>query len=277
MVSLSKPVITNTNMLELLLAPILSGVIIALLAGPLGCFIVWRRLAYFGDALAHSALLGVALGLVLQVSTQLAIVASCVILAISLAQIKQHGELSSDTWLGVLSHGSLAFSIIAISLAGAGRVDLYGYLFGDLLSADLNDAALISACALALGVYLWRCWDSLVCICLNEDLAQVEGIAVNRHKLLLMIAIAFITAMSMKLVGALLITALLIIPAASARTFANSPAGMALIAMASALVALILGILASYQWDIPTGPAIVAGACLLFALSKISTLFGKQY
>ncbi|WP_299980301.1 metal ABC transporter permease [uncultured Pseudoteredinibacter sp.] len=260
-------------MLEILLAPILTGIVIALLAGPLGCFIVWRRLAYFGDALAHSALLGVAIGLILQVSTQLAILFSCVILAISLAQIKQHGELSSDTWLGVLSHGSLALSIIAISLAGAGRVDLYGYLFGDLLSASLVDVVLISACAVALGLYLWRCWDSLICICLNEDLARVEGIAVSRHKLLLMLAIAFITAMSMKLVGALLITALLIIPAASARSFAKSPGQMALIAMASALIALGIGMYASYQWDMPTGPAIVAAACMLFGLSKSSTIF----
>lgn len=273
MVKLSNLVVTITNMLDLLLAPILTGVLIAFMAGPLGCFVVWRRLAYFGDALAHAALLGVALGLMVDLSPQLAIVMSCITLALILSQLKQDSQLSSDTWLGVLSHGSLAFSIIAINLAGAGRVDLYGYLFGDLLAATFRDVALLSICGFLLAVYLIRFWDSLVCLCLNEDLAKVEGIAVERHKVILMIAIAFVTAMAMKLVGALLITALMIIPAAAARVLSNSPGRMAIIALIAAIAALAIGMSASFIWDIPTGPSIVAGACILFALSKFSGTF----
>lgn len=257
-------------MLDLLLAPILTGVFIALMAGPLGCFIVWRRLAYFGDALAHAALLGVALGLIIDISPQLAIVISCVVLALLLSQVRQDSQLSGDTWLGVLSHGSLAISIIAISVAGAGRIDLYGYLFGDLLAATFRDIILLGFCGCLLAAYLIRYWDSLVCLCLNEDLAKVEGIAVERHKVILMIAIAFVTAMAMKLVGALLITALMIIPAASSRMLSSGPGRMALTAMATALLALGIGMLASFHWDIPTGPSIVTAACFLFALTKIA-------
>ncbi|MBB6520124.1 iron chelate uptake ABC transporter family permease subunit [Pseudoteredinibacter isoporae] len=268
--SLSNPVITITNMLDLLLAPVLTGIFVALMAGPLGCFVVWRRLAYFGDALAHAALLGVALGLILSVSPQLAIVMSCVVLALLLSQVRQDSQLSADTWLGVLSHGSLAISIIAITVAGAGRVDLYGYLFGDLLAATYRDVILLGFCGLILAAYLIRYWDSLVCLCLNEDLAKVEGIAVERHKVILMIAIAFVTAMAMKLVGALLITALMIIPAASARMLSNGPGRMAVLAMSAALLALGAGMLASFHWDVPTGPSIVTAACLVFMFGKIS-------
>lgn len=272
-VTLSNHVVININMLDLLLAPILTGILIAFMAGPLGCFIVWRRLAYFGDALAHAALLGVALGLMIDLSPQLAIVMSCITLALLLSQIKQDSQLSSDTWLGVFSHGSLAFSIIAISLAGAGRVDLYGYLFGDLLAASYSDVVLLGFCSLLLAIYLICFWDSLVCLCLNEDLAKVEGIAVERHKVILMIAIAFVTAMAMKLVGALLITALMIIPAASARVLSNSPGRMAVVALITAVSALAIGVTSSFVWDIPTGPSIVAGACILFALSRFSGTF----
>lgn len=256
-------------MFEILLVPVLTGLVIASIAGPLGCFVIWRRLAYFGDALAHSALLGVALGLMLSVSTQIGIVFTCISLALLLAQVKTDSKLSSDAWLGVLSHGSLAFSIIAISLSGAGRVDLYGYLFGDLLAADWSDFYLASCVAILLGVYLWKYWSALVSICLNEDLAKVEGTPVSLHKSLLMISIALLTAIAMKLVGALLITALLIIPAATARAWSSTPSQMAMFASVGGILALALGVIASYIWPVPTGPAIVASACCVFISSQL--------
>ncbi|MCV6627819.1 MAG: metal ABC transporter permease [Cellvibrionaceae bacterium] len=256
-------------MLEILIAPVLAGLFIVGCAGPLGCFVVWRRLAYFGDALAHAALFGIALGLLAGIATELAIVLACVGLALLLARVKQHSALGGDTWLGVLSHGSLALSIIAISLADAGRVDLYSYLFGDLLTADWTDVALIGGTCTVLAMYLWHSWQPLVALCLNEDLATVEGVRVNLHKTLLMLAIALLTAMAMKLVGALLITALLIIPAAAARHCSNSPGQMALLAACAGTIALLLGMLASFFWNLPTGPAIVSAACGLFALGQL--------
>ncbi|UTA47773.1 zinc ABC transporter permease subunit ZnuB [Simiduia sp. 21SJ11W-1] len=247
----------------------LAGAAVALVAGPLGSFAVWRRMAYFGDTLAHSALLGVVFGLLLDVNINLAVSLGCLILAALLVLLQQTRVLATDTLLGILSHTTLALGLVCISVFGDTRVDLMAYLFGDLLTASATDVITIAAvAALVLGLigYFWR---PLIAITVHEELARVEGVKVEAVRMLLMLAMALVIAIAMKVVGVLLITALLIIPAAAARRLSQTPETMALTASGLGLIAVTLGLVSSYYWDSPAGPSVVLGASLLFALTLL--------
>ena len=247
----------------------LSGAAVALVAGPLGSFAVWRRMAYFGDTLAHSALLGVVFGLLLDVNINLAVTLGCLILATALVLLQQTRLLATDTLLGMLSHTTLALGLVCISLFGSTRVDLMAYLFGDLLTATMTDVltiALVALIVLALITYFWR---ALIAITVHEELARVEGVKVEAVRMLLMLVMALVIAIAMKVVGVLLITALLIIPAAAARRLTHTPETMALAASGLGLLAVTLGLVSSYYWDTPAGPSVVLGASALFGLTLL--------
>jgi zinc transport system permease protein len=246
---------------------------VALVAGPLGCFIVWRRLAYFGDTLSHAALLGVALSLLLQINITLAVFAVATFVSLALLWLQRRASLSSDSLLGLLSHSALAVGLVVIAFMPWVRVDLMGLLFGDILAVSRTDIALIyGGGALVLSV-LAAIWRPLFAATVNADLAAAEGMRPERANLIFMVLMAVVIAIAMKIVGVLLITALLIIPAAAARRFSMSPEGMAALAASLGVVAAIGGLLGSLQWDTPTGPTIVVAALLLFLIS-LSPLAG---
>lgn len=252
---------------DFLLHALLAAIALALVAGPLGSFVVWRRMAYFGDTLSHSALLGVAMGLLLDVHPALAVVVSSVLLALALVGLQQRRNLASDTVLGILAHSTLALGLVTLSLMDSVRVDLMGYLFGDLLSvtgADLLGILLGSALVLLGLFWLWR---PLLAITVHEELALVEGLPVARLRLALMVLMALVIAVAMKVVGVLLITSLLIIPAATAQRHARSPEQMALLAALLGVVAVCGGLALSWYLDTPAGPSIVVGAACLFVVS----------
>ncbi len=243
-----------------------AGVGVALVAGPLGCFIVWRRMAYFGDSLAHSALLGVALGLILGLDLTLGVVVSSVTLALLLVLLQRQRRLANDTLLGILSHAGLALSLVALSFFETLRIDLLSYLFGDVLAVTMVDLMWIYIGGLlALGV-LAVIWRPLLAATIHEELALAEGVPVVQVRLCFVMLIALVIAIAMKVVGILLITSLLIIPAAAARQFARNPEQMALLAAVVGAAAVVIGLLGSMQWNTPAGPSIVAGAVALFAL-----------
>lgn len=253
------------DMPDFLLRALLGGVAIAVVAGPMGAFVVWRRMAYFGAAMAHSALLGVALGLLLEVHTTLAIVAVCVAIAVALVRSRRRPSLPDDTVLGILAHGTLALGLVAIAFQDNVRVDLLSYLFGDILAVTLDDLAWIyggGAAAMAIMAMIWR---PLLASTVHEELAQVEGVAVARVRLIFMVLLAILIAVGIKLVGMLLITSLLIIPAAAAHAMAASPEQMALGAGLIGSLAVVGGLYGSLIWDSPAGPSIVIAAMLLFA------------
>jgi zinc transport system permease protein len=254
-------------MMDFLLRALAAGLMLALVCGPLGCFIVWRRMAYFGDTLAHSALLGIALGLLLDLNLQATVIGACCVLALLLVWMERGRALASDTLLGILAHSSLAIGLVTLSLTDL-RVDLLAYLFGDLLSVSRSELWWMlggSGTALALLLYFWK---PLLAITLNQELAQVEGLQVQRLRLLLMLVMAIVVAGSMKIVGVLLITSLLIIPPAAARHFARSPEQMALGASSIGALAVAGGMGASWYLDTPTGPSVVVVAAILFLLSS---------
>ncbi|MBW6509042.1 MAG: zinc ABC transporter permease subunit ZnuB [Desulfuromonadales bacterium] len=252
---------------DFILRALIGGLGVALIAGPFGAFVVWRRLAYFGDTLAHSALLGVALGFLLSINLTLGVIVVCQLLALLLFIGQRQRLLANDTLLGILSHGALSLGLVVLAFMPNLRIDLMAYLFGDILAIGITDLLWIYVGGgTALVGLLWL-WQPLLAITIHEDLARVEGIAVQRINSLFLALIALTVAVMMKVVGLLLVTSLLIIPAATARRFAGSPEGMALLAGVFGCCAVTGGLGASYYWDTPTGPSIVVVACVIFLLS----------
>lgn len=253
---------------DFLVRAVIAGLGVALVAGPLGCFVVWRRMAYFGDTLAHAALLGLALGLLMEVGSTVGILMASGGIALLLAVLQREGHVGADTLLGILSHSALSIGLVALAFLKGVRIDLMGYLFGDILAVEPADLAWIwggGAVALAGLAWLWR---PLLHMTVSEELAEVEGEPVVAARVGFLLLIALVVAVAMKIVGVLLITALLIIPAATARRFAATPEAMALLAALCGAAAVVLGLWASFTFDTPSGPSVVAAAAVLFALSQ---------
>ena len=253
---------------------ILAGIGVALVAGPLGCFIVWRRLAYFGDTLSHAALLGVALAFLFEINITLAVFGVSACVSIALLLLQKQGTLSSDALLGLLAHSALALGLVALAFMTWVRMDLMGFLFGDILAVSRMDIAIIwlgGAVVLAILAIIWR---PLFAATINRELAEAEGMNPERVNIIFMLLMAAVIAISMKIVGVLLITAMLIIPAAAARRFSSSPEQMALLAAIIGAAAVVGGLFGSLEWDTPAGPSIVVAALMLFMLS-LAPLFSR--
>lgn len=251
---------------DFLVRAALAGLGVVFAAAPLGCFVVWRRMAYFGDATSHAALLGVALAL----ATDLPITAGVLLVALAMALAFSglaDRQVSSDALLGVLAHAGLALGLVAVSLVPGQRVDLSAYLFGDILAVSRMDVLVIWAGGALVALLLLARWQALLTATLNPDLATAAGGKPKREQLILTLALAVTVAVAIKVVGALLIAAMLIIPAAAARPFARTPEGMALCAILMGAFAVVAGLVASFTYDTPTGPSIVAAAAVLFVLS----------
>jgi zinc transport system permease protein len=244
----------------------LAGVGLSLATGPLGAFVVWRRMAYFGDATAHAAILGVALALASDLPVGLGTLVVALAMAVTVATLAARGW-AMDTTLGVLAHSALAFGLVAISFVPGVRTDLSAYLFGDILAVSRLDLLWIwGGAALVAGLLVWR-WDALLTATLNEDLAHASGLNPDRERLVLVLALALVVAVALKVVGALLIAAMLIIPAAAARGISRSPEAMAAAAALIGAAASLGGLRLSLWQDTPAGPSIIACAAVVFALS----------
>ncbi|WP_159963612.1 metal ABC transporter permease [Profundibacterium mesophilum] len=247
----------------------LAGLGVAFAAAPLGCFVVWRRMAYFGDATAHAALLGVALSLALSLPVLAGVLAVALGMALTVSLLSGQHQ-GTDSLLGVLSHGALAIGLVAVSFVSGVRVDLSAYLFGDILSVRPADIAVIwGGAILVAGLIAWR-WSVLLLATLGEDLARAGGVDPRREQLVLTLTLAITVAVAIKVVGALLIGAMLIIPAAAARFLARSPEAMAVIAALMAAVSVLAGLRGAMLFDTPAGPSIVTAATLLFALAGLA-------
>ena len=259
---------------DFLVRALAAGFGVAIIAGPLGSFVVWRRLAFFGETLAHSALLGVALGLVLHFSATLGIIAVALLIAVLLVAGEGQGGrgrpgLPTDTLLGILAHTALAAGLVALALIGTVRIDLMAYLFGDILAVGTADILWIygtGAVAIAVLIAIWR---PLLAVTIDAELARVEGVKVRAVRLVFVVLMALVIAVSLKIVGIVLITSLLVIPAAAARGFARTPEQMAVGAALIGCVAVALGMAGSFHWDTPSGPSIVLAAALIFAVLSL--------
>jgi zinc transport system permease protein len=263
------PTAMSTTMLDdFTTRALLAGLGVALATGPLGSFVVWRRMAYFGDATAHAAILGVALALAFQLPLTVGVLGVSLAMAMTVSTLAAKGW-AMDTTLGVLAHSALAFGLVAISFVPGVRTDLSAYLFGDILVVSRADLALIwGGAAVVVGLLAWR-WQALLTATLSEELAHAAGLNPNRERLVLTVALAVVVAVALKVVGALLIAALLIIPAAAARALARTPEAMAVMAVAIGGLAAFGGLQLSLWQDTDAGPSIVATAAVIFALAAL--------
>ena len=256
-------------LIDILLPSLLVGLMLAAISGPLGSFVVWGRKSHFGDTLAHSSLMGMTLGLLLNLQPLVGVIFTTLAVALVLAFSQRQNKLANDTILGIIAHGTLATGLVIASQLSGTRIDLMAFLFGDLLAVGYQDVMWVAGICVLLALLLWRFWGDLLNTLVSSEIARAEGVSIHRMRLILLVMLALLVAVGMKVVGALLITAMLIIPAASARRLARTPEQMAAAASLIGLLAVMSGLVLSFYWDTPTGPSIVMCACLLFAASQL--------
>ncbi len=246
---------------------LIAGIALSLVTGPLGCFIVWRRMSYFGDTMAHSALLGVALSFLFDINLTFGVFVVAVAVAGALLLLQRRNALSTDALLGILSHSTLAIGLVMVAFMSWIRVDLMGFLFGDILAVSVTDIAVITIGGVVILALLVGMWRPLLAATVNAEVAEAEGMRPEVTRVILMLLLACVIAIAMKIVGVLLITALLIIPAATARRLSSTPEQMAVISAVIGALAVAGGLFGSLRFDTPSGPSIVVAALVLFLIS----------
>jgi zinc transport system permease protein len=251
-------------MADFILYALIAGLSLSVVAGPLGSFVVWRRMSYFGDTLAHSSLLGIALGILLGVNLQLSIVVICLGSAALLIFLDQRKNVAIDTLLGILAHSTLAIGVVLLAVSNTAPINLEAYLFGELLTIATTDLVWVVVTSLLVLAVIFVFWNQLLSITVHEELADIEGVDVKKLRYLLVVLMALITAVAMKIVGVLLITSLLIIPPAAARQVSKSPEQMAVIASVLGSLSVVLGLYLAFRADTPVGPTIVVVATATF-------------
>ena len=248
---------------------LVAGIGIAFIAGPLGCFVVWRRLSYFGDTLAHSALLGVTIAYSLEFNIAVSIFLISSVIALILIKLQKETNLPSDALLGLLAHSSLAVGLVVIGFLTFIRFDIMGLLFGDILAVNKKDLMTIWVGGALILLVLRLIWRSLFASTVNYELAQAEGLNPDRAKAVFTILLAAIIAISIKLVGVLLITGMLIIPTAMARNLSDNPKKMVIFSIIGGLLAVLIGLFSSLEFNTPSGPSIIVAALVLFIISLL--------
>lgn len=260
---------------DFLLRAALAGVGVSLLTAPIGCFVVWQRLAMFGNSIAHCGLLGVAAGILLSIDLTVGVIAVSMLLALLLIGLQGQKLLPQDTLLGILAHAALAAGLLAATFVGGARLDLMGYLFGDILAVSDSDLWWVLFGLIAAGGAMLWLWRPLLALSVHEEIAAAEGVPVAVIRSVFMLLVAFTIALSIKMVGILLITAMLIIPAAAARAFVSTPEQMAVGAAGISVASVLAGLGMSAQFDTPAGPSIVLVLTVLF-MAAIPLLLRKN-
>ncbi|WP_462137509.1 metal ABC transporter permease [Candidatus Mycalebacterium sp.] len=258
---------------------VIAGVGVALAAGVLGCFVVWRRMAYFGDSLSHAALAGIPLGIIVGMGAEYGALVVAIVFAFILSRIYGRVRLTTDTVLGIVSHSFLGVGLVAVSLIGLPESDhLELILFGDILTVGSGGIIGIYVCSAVVFLVLAFRWKHLVLMSINPDLAESEGINTFRLNFILMFLMALVVAACFRAVGVLLVASLLIIPPATGRIFARSPEMMAVLSCAVGVASVLAGIYGSLLYDTPSGPSIVTASTVFFVMFFIgSILFERMF
>ncbi|MDA9228555.1 metal ABC transporter permease [Rhodobacteraceae bacterium] len=253
----------------------LAGIGIALAAGPLGCFIVWRRMAYFGEATAHASVLGIALSLAISAPIFYGALLVSLAMAVIVSSLSSRGY-AMDTLLGVVAHSALASGLVAVSFISGIRIDIMAFLFGDILAVNKQDLLLIWFGSLVVMALIYWRWSPLLIATMSADLAHASGIKPKKEQLILTIILALFVAVAIKVIGVILIVSMLVIPAATALRLTNTPEKMAIGAMIVGTVSVLGGLQLSFSFDTPTGPTIVCFAAILFIISNIFALIHRS-
>ena len=248
---------------------LIAGIGIAIVVGPLGCFVIWRRLSYFGDTLSHSALLGVTLAYSFSVNISLSVFVVSAVVALLLINLQKRTKLAGDSLLGLLAHSTLAIGLVLIGFLSYIRFDLMGLLFGDILAVTIEDIALVWVGGFVILGILYFIWKSLFSATVNFDLSAAEGMKPEVSNFIFTLLLAGVIAISIKMIGALLITGLLLIPAATARNISNSPNQMVYLATLVGIISVIAGLFTSLELNTSSGPTIIVVALILFIISLV--------
>jgi len=248
---------------------LIAGIGISLVTGPIGCFIIWRRLSFFGDTLSHSALLGVTIGFFFDINVAFSVFLISSAVALILLKLQKTTKLPGDALLGLLAHSSLAVGLVVISFLSSIRFDIMGLLFGDILAVNEIDLLIIWLGGSIILFILKIIWKPLFASTVNNELAEAEGMNPERANAIFTILLAAIIAISIKIVGLLLITGMLIMPAAMSRNISNNPQQMVKLSVVGGLLSVLIGLFSSLQFNSPSGPSIIAAALLLFILTLI--------
>lgn len=255
-----------------LIRAILAAVGLAIVSAPLGCAVVWSRMAYFGEAIAQACLIGVALGLALNVEPTWTVFAVAVAAAFLVLGLSRQKFLPLDSVLGLVHHGTLSLGVLlTVAIAGP-SLDLMSYLFGDIYAITNANLVLIFSGGLAILIATYFVWEPLLRLSVNEQLAEAEGVNPMWIRMCFVLLIAVFVAAAIKVVGVLLVIAFLIIPSVAARPFASTPERMVLFTVIAGLLSVGLGIFASLQLDAPGGPAIVV---MMAAVAVLAVVFGQ--
>ncbi len=252
-----------------LIRALLAGAIVAMIAGPLGSFVIWRRLSFFGDTIAHASLSGVVMGILLGLSPTIGVFMAALLVALLLIVLQRQRPFSGDTPLAIISQGALALGVLSFSFVKNASFNLTDYLFGDILAVTSQDLWVLLAGSIIAFIFLAMIWKPLLSLTINEELAFVEGVSISKTQIKFMFLLAFIVALSLKIMGVLLVTALLIIPATIIRPFVRSPEQMALGASIIGVICITLGLCMSYFLDTPASPSIVVASLLFFLFSNL--------
>ena len=273
------------------MSALIAPLVLAIIAGPVGCLIVWRRMAYFGDAIAHSALLGVAVGLFIGFAPNIGVALICAVFAILLVYLQHRRKLSIDTLLGILAHGALAIGLLLVFWSaletGHGShhepnhtIDphtlLEIYLLGSLENISMNQNIILIIGALMIAVILKLIWEPLILMTLNMDLARAEGVPTLRLQYIMMGIMTALVVMGLQITGVLFITSLLIMPAAAARQISTTPEKMILWAVIFAFLGVLSGYIASHEIHLPPGPTIVSALTTIFIISLLISVFLRR-
>ena len=248
---------------------LVAGIGVAFVSGPVGCFVIWRRLSYFVDTLAHSALLGVTMAYSFELNIAFSVFIISSLIALILIQLQKKTNLPGDALLGLLAHSSLAVGLVVIGFLTFIRFDIMGLLFGDILAVTVDDILIIWIGGALILLVLKLIWKPLFASTVNYELAEAEGLNPDRAKAIFTILMAAIIAISIKMVGLLLITGMLIIPAAMSRNISDSPQKMVLFSIIGGLLSVIIGLFSSLEFNTPSGPSIIAASLVLFILSLL--------
>ena len=255
---------------------LVAGIGVAIVTGPLGCFVIWRRLAYFGDTLSHSALLGVTLAFSFSINISLSVFFVSGIIALLLLSLQKRTKLPGDALLGLLAHSSIAVGLVLIGFLTFIRFDIMGLLFGDILSVTIYDILIIWCGGSLILIILYFIWSSLFAATVNYDLAAAEGMNPDRSNVVFTLLLAGVIAISIKMIGVLLITGLLLIPPALARNLSNNPAQMVFLSIIGGVVSVVLGLFSSLEFNTASGPTIIVVALILFILSMLVPNFDAK-
>ncbi|MBP6986165.1 MAG: metal ABC transporter permease [Alphaproteobacteria bacterium] len=256
-------------MSSFILNALLAGIGLSAILAPVGCFVVWRRISFIGDALSHSAITGVAVAILFGFLPFWGVVLTATGVGLLLSFLRNLSWLPADTWLSIIAHSLLALGLVIFSYAGGGLVDLQSYLFGDILTVSTRDIRNLYMGLFVLGGIFILIWRSLLLITISADLAEIEGISIRWCEVLFTVIVALLVALGVKLVGALLLTAMMIIPAAAARSFSKTPMEMTIASSLFGVASVILGIYGSVVIDVPAAPFIVLSALMLFILAQV--------